>query len=325
MLRYVRRQMAEELRRVLVNREALIFRRGRICSESFVPGSRHAAHYDTLSRRGWFLIKNYWLRRGAVPVPSGLWAIDNYSPDSYHHWMIDVLPRILRAEESHPDERVLLLPRYYERQPYIGFTLRAFPRIERVGWIGARTKVRVERLVLVPRQRSERLTAQIVEVARRVGALAGPPGTARRIYFGREDARRRRARNERDVVRELRRNDVEVVRIDPAKPWEQVRASMGARLIVGVHGAALTNLIFMPPGARLLELRHGHDEVFFDAYRPLAEALGIEYRRVTCDLAEEARGLAINDTDIVVDLEVLRENLRDAPDQTPVKRRETGR
>ena len=307
--------MARTLNGVLVNHEALIFRRGRIYPESFVPGSRHAEHNDRLSRYGWFLIKNYWLRRGSVRVPFGLWAIDNYSPDSYHHWMIDVLPRLLRAEESCPDERMLLLPRYYRRQAYIAFTLQAFPRIERVGWVGPRAKARVERLTFVPRQTGDRLTAQIAEVSRRVGALAGAPGTARAIYFSRDDARWRRARNERDVVRELRSNDVDIVRIDPAKPWEQVRASVGARLIVGVHGAALTNFIFMPPGARLLELRHGHDEVFFDAYRPLAEALGIEYRRQTCALAEDAEGLAINDTDIVVDLDLLRENLRDAAER----------
>jgi capsular polysaccharide biosynthesis protein len=86
-------------------------------------------------------------------------------------------------------------------------------------------------------------------VARRVGVLAGEPGTAPRIYFSREDAGRRRARNEDDLVRVLRAHDFQTIRVDPAKPWEQIQASMGAKLIVGVHGAALTNLMFMPRGA----------------------------------------------------------------------------
>ena len=107
----------------------------------------------------------------------------------------------------------------------------------------------------------------------------------------------------------LRSFDFEMFQIDRDKPWEQVRASAGADLIVGVHGAALTNLMFMQPGGRLLELRHGHDEIYFDAYRPMAAALGIEYHTQFCELAEEAAGLAINDTDVVVDLDLLRENL----------------
>jgi capsular polysaccharide biosynthesis protein len=154
---------------------------------------------------------------------------------------------------------------------------------------------------------------QIAEVARRVAMLAGEAGPSRRIYFSREDARWRKASNEADLVRELRSNDFEIVHIDATKPWEQVRAASGADLIAGVHGAALTNLIFLRPGSRLLEFRHGHDEVFFDAYRPLAEGLGIDYRRQTCRLVGSAEGRAINDLDIVVDLDVLRENLRNPP------------
>lgn len=300
--------MTQVLNDVFVNHEALIFRRGRIYPESFVTGSRHAAHYDRLSRYGWFLVKNYGLRRGAVRVPSGLWAIDNYSPGNYHHWMLDVLPRILHAEEAFPDERVLLLPRYYERQHYIGFTLRAFGGTERVRWIDERPKTRVASLAFVPRQTGEHLGALLREVARRVGDVAGEPGASRRVYLSREGARRS-ARNEAEVVRVLREHDVEIFHIDPAKPWEQVRASMGANLMIGVHGAALTNLMFMAPGSTLLELRHGHDEVFFDAYRPMADLLGVEYRRQTCELAEPAEGLAINNADVVVDLDVLRENL----------------
>ncbi len=305
-------RLSRTLEDVLVNHEALIFRRGRIYPESFVAGSRHASHYRRLSRYGWFLLKNYYLRRGSVRVPSGLWAIDNYSPDNYFHWMIDVLPRLVRAEHEHPEEKVLLLPRYYRRAAYIEFTLRVFPHIERVRWIAARTKTRVGRLAYVPRQTEDRLPGQIAEIVRRLTPLVGKGGTTRRIYFTRDDARWRYARNEREVVRVLREHDVEFHRIDPSKPWEQMRMSLEASLIVGVHGAALTNLIFMAPGGRVLELRHPHEEVFADVYRPLAAMMGVEYLRQDCELADEAEGFAINDADLIVDLDVLRENLRRA-------------
>jgi capsular polysaccharide biosynthesis protein len=262
-----------------------------------------------VSRYGWFLLKNYWLRRGAVPVPSGLWVIDNYSPDNYHHWMIDCLPRLLSAEEQHPDERVLFLPRYYRRQPYIPFTLQIFPHIQQINWIGARTKTRVRQLAFVPRQTGDRLTSQLVEVADRLRGIAGEAGPARRLYFRRADASRRRARNERELVPVLRSFDFEIVQVDRDKPWEQVRASAGADLIVGVHGADLTNIMFMRPGGRLLELRRGRDDIFFDAYRPMAEALGIEYSSQLCEIADEAVGFEANDSDLIVDPDVLRENL----------------
>ncbi|MDX6677165.1 MAG: hypothetical protein QOE31_1217 [Solirubrobacteraceae bacterium] len=297
---------------VHVNHEALIFRGGRIYPESFVAGSAHATHYHRLSRYAWFLLKNYWLRRGEVRVRSGLWVIDNYSPENYYHWMIDVLPRLLQAERDHPGERVLLLPRYYRASAYIGFTLRAFGHIERIRWIAARSKTRVEQLAYVARQSDERLADRVVEVARRMTELAGAAGTARRIYLSRDDAKRRRASNEADVARVLRQHDIEVHRIDPSRPWEQMRAALGANLIVGVHGAALTNVIFMRPGSRLLELRHPHERYFADHYRPLAAMVGVDYQRQYCELAHPAEGVAINDADLVVDLDLLRENLRRA-------------
>lgn len=295
---------------VLVNHEALIFRAGRIYPESFVAGSAHATHYDRFSRYAWFLLKNYWLRRGEVPVRSGLWVIDNYSPENYYHWMVDVLPRLVQAEQDHPTEHELLLPRYYHASPYKQFTLQAFPCVERIRWIAARSKTRVAQLAYVERQSEDRLPARIVEVACRMKNLTGAPGTARRVYFTRHHARRRRARNEADVVAVLRQHDVEVHRIDPSRPWEQMRVARGAHLILGLHGAELTNVMLMAPGARLLELRHPYEQWFADVYRPLAAMVGVEYHRQDCEPVNGPEGIATNFADLVVDLDLLRENLR---------------
>src|SRR4051794_41599378 len=183
------------LDRVLVNHEALIFRGGQLYAESLAPGSGQTVHYRRPSVYARFLAKNYWLRRGEVRVSSGVWAIDDLSPGNYYHWMIDVLPRLVTAQERFPDVRTLLLPRSYRRHAYVTWTLAAFPSAERIGWIGGRAKVRVERLVWVPRQ-DLRLVELVPEIARRVGALAGGPGSARRVYFSRDDASRRRARNQ---------------------------------------------------------------------------------------------------------------------------------
>lgn len=309
--------MQRILQDVYVNHEALIFRRGRICPESFVVASLYGRRFRRPSRYLWFLLKNYWLRRGGTTLPSGLWVIDNFSPDNYHHWLVDCLSRILDAETVYPQERRVLLPRYYGRQPYIAFTLRAFPNIT-VAWIEARVKVRVSRLAFVPRRppvalgRPPSYRADLLgEISRRVGDLAGEPRKSRRIYFSRSDTGSRRAVNEREVVRVLRSHDIEVVHIDPAKPWEQVRLSREAHVMVGVHGAALSNLIFMPPGGRVLELRRPEraNVFFFDHYRPLASAMGLDFRSQSCELAQEVKGYSMNHADLRVDLDALRENL----------------
>jgi capsular polysaccharide biosynthesis protein len=292
---------------VLVNDEALIFKRGRIHPESFMA-RYYGAPYRTPAGLTRFLTKNYVLRHGAVRVPSGLWVIDNLSHNNWHHWLIDVLTRLIFAERLYPDERVVLLPGSYRHIPYVQYTLRAFPQIDEIAWIGSRAKVRVKRLAFVPRS-PVYLREPILEIARRLRELVGERGTARRVYFSRADARRRRATNEAEVIRVLRSHDFEVLEIDPAKPWEQIRAGMGAELMAGIHGAALTNLIFMRAGAQLLELRHGRDEVFQTLYGELAALTGVGYRSQICEVAGGATGWEINDENLIVDLDKLRENL----------------
>ena len=294
---------------VLVNHEMLIFRAGRIYPESFAGDTMASRHYRRASRYGWFLLKNHWLRRGEISEPSGLWALNDQSYRNYYHWMIDVLPRILRAEMTHPDERVLLLPDYFGADPYVAFTLQAFPHI-RVRWIGARAKMRVETLSRVVRGPGDGRAGQIRELARRVGALAGEPGQARRIYLSRVNAPRRHEHPQAEVEQIMRSHGFEIVAIDPARPWEQVRTCLGAAVIVGVHGAALTNLIFMAPGSRLLELRHGDDAVFFDAFRPLTQAIGVDHHVQICTPVHPSAGRNTNNADLIIDLDLLRENLR---------------
>ena len=296
----------EVLDDVFVNWESLIFRRGRIYPESFAL-PHYAEHYRPVSVYAWFLLKNYWLRRGSSRVPSALWVIDNLA-SNYFHWLIDSLPRLLRAEQDCPAEHVLALPAHYRRYSFVPFTLQAFPQLQRVEWVGPRVKARVQRLVYLPRlprQPPEGLPGsdQLAEIARRIASLTDARSQTRRVYFSRADAGRRRARNEKEVVQVLREHDFQIFANDPAKPWEQIQLSRGADFVVGIHGAALTNVLFMTRGARLLELRHPVHH--WNVYGKLAQMFGVEYRSQMCTPAEAHH-------DVVVDLDQLRESLRDA-------------
>lgn len=290
---------------VYVNSDTLIFKRGRIYPESFaVPWEADEFREPRTYTR--FLLKNHWLRRGADAVPSALWVIDRHST-GYYHWMIDSLTRLLHAEEWAPDVHVLLLPAHYRRLSFVAFTMQAFPQIQRIEWMQARTKKRVHRLTYIPRVPRVPMEglpdhAELRKVAERVRGLAGETGCARRIYFSRDDAWRRRVRNEEEVVRVLRAHDFEILRTDPARPWEQVRLSSCAEFGVGMHGAALANMIFMRPGSRVLEFRNLLCHPAF--YEALGQVLGVRYRSQKCT-GTDKHG------DFVIDLDELRENLSD--------------
>ena len=273
-----------ELRGVTVNHEGLVFRHGSIHSRAFARAF-DAAHYRRPSRYAWFLLRNYVLRR-SIRVSDANWIIDNFSPHSYYHWMTECLPRLLVAERLGASP-TLLLPDYYREEPYVPFTLRAFPRIESIEWIDMRRNVVVDRLICPPRLASAGYySAEVLDVAARVGALVEGVG-ARRIYVSRSGAVRRRISNEAEVMRILEKHGFEALAIDPADPAKQIRAVRSADVLVALHGAELTNIMFLRPGARVLELRHRNDAEFFDCYSTLAERFGVSYHALLCDLATE--------------------------------------
>jgi len=88
---------------------------------------------------------------------------------------------------------------------------------------------------------------------------------------------------------------------DPAELTfdEQVRLFANAQLIVGVHGAALTNILFAPPRSVLVELYVNVAQSFFKA---LAETRGMRYVPL---LGTGAGGAGHQHDDFTIDLDAL--------------------
>ncbi|CAJ1403877.1 unnamed protein product [Effrenium voratum] len=78
------------------------------------------------------------------------------------------------------------------------------------------------------------------------------------------------------------------------KPKQTIRLFMRARVVVGVHGGALANILFCQGGTELFEL--GFRNVFAGHYRFLAQALGL--RHVLLPLKPDARGMGSHEVEL---------------------------
>lgn len=76
----------------------------------------------------------------------------------------------------------------------------------------------------------------------------------RRLYISRKPGGWRSVINEEDVVNCLEQEGFEILRAENLSLTEQIRLFSEAKLIVGLHGAGLTNVLFAPQAA-LLEIR----------------------------------------------------------------------
>jgi hypothetical protein len=80
------------------------------------------------------------------------------------------------------------------------------------------------------------------------------PADGRKLYVARTDAPTRIMRNEGALIAELRRHGFDIVVPGTLSLNEQVRTFRNASLVVGPHGAGMTNIAFCEPGTIVYEL-----------------------------------------------------------------------
>jgi hypothetical protein len=296
-----------ELRGVSTTPEGMLFKGASLLPESF---SSPVMMRQFLARRRSvlkFFVKNRLLRRRRRLTEPCLWVTDDWSK-GYFHWLADALPRLYAAREAARDV-TLLLPHGFERLEFVTSSLKLFD-LRRVEYVGADEVCVCERLLLPTHTApsghyNEPLVRELRDFllegfgAARTGAAADA-----RLYVSRGRAPKRRLTNEREVARVVEEFGFRVVYFEEHPFEEQVRLAAEAEYLVSNHGAGLTNLLFMPAGGGVLELRREGERErnwFFN----LASAVGVRYYYQLCAPAD---GDA-HSGDLTADAGALRENL----------------
>jgi capsular polysaccharide biosynthesis protein len=175
---------------------------------------------------------------------------------SYYHFMFDVLPRWATFRAAFPEVTpdAIYLPRAtrYHRELLELTGLDALPVVESA----PDRAVRASRL-LVPSESNEMEMAPqwMVDHVRASLPAARTEGLPRRLFITRGAGRNtRRWLQEEAAWPELERRGF--VRIDPGTMTvrDQIDHFAAADTIVALHGAALTNLAFVRPGTKVLEV-----------------------------------------------------------------------
>ncbi|MED3883938.1 glycosyltransferase family 61 protein [Priestia aryabhattai] len=76
----------------------------------------------------------------------------------------------------------------------------------------------------------------------------------KRLYIKRGNVKRRKVINEEEILQELERYGFEVLEMDGKSLDEQIKLFENAECIIAPHGAALTNILFMTPNSKVVEL-----------------------------------------------------------------------
>lgn len=214
-------------------------------------------------------------------VAGTLAVLSSQAHQRYFHWMTDVLPRIelLRRADVAVDHYAVNLQAPFQR--------------ETLAWLG----LPPDRLIDLSRE------GQIVADRLAAPSLPGEIGaptweTCRflretflrgaadrrpelRLYVRRRDALTRRVVNEEEVLAALVPLGFEAVDLERLSVAAQVDLFARAAVVVGPHGAGMTNLVFCPPGAGLVEFM---PRTYFNpCFEILAGHVGARYRRLPAE------------------------------------------
>jgi len=97
----------------------------------------------------------------------------------------------------------------------------------------------------------------------------------RKIFISRSAASRRRLHREDFIAKRLQDEGFELIALENLSFRQQIKIMSEARAVVSTHGAGLTNLIWYPPGTKIVELFAA--EYVNVCYWNISRMLGLDY------------------------------------------------
>jgi capsular polysaccharide biosynthesis protein len=217
---------------------------------------------------------------------------------NYFHWMTESLPRFVALRRYlelglGPLDRILITQP--EPKDFVLDSIRTFfpellPKVE----LAPTARADLERVLFfldwrgvgTVHTRIKDTTASFFErIASEVAALPG--GAGRALLISRADVDNRRMVNEPALLEAFAPLKLEPVTFTGLPVAAQMRLMAEARLVVGVHGAGLTNAMFCRPGTALLEITSTQYIRRSRSYADIAAFRGFPYAIAVVDQVGE--------------------------------------
>jgi hypothetical protein len=203
-----------------------------------------------------------------------LLATDSWS-GGHFHWFTEVLPK-LSCLGSKSAELCLLLPdTVYMREIAVPSLQQTGIDFAAIHFMQVDSFYKATQLYYITRvSRTGQMSPSVMQQIQK--KFTTGKGT-RKIYISRDNAACRKVTNESAFATMLQRYDIETVFAEKLSFSDQVNLFTSANLLIGVHGAGLTNCLFMNQGSKVIELRKKENQGSNVGYWHLADSLGHSY------------------------------------------------
>lgn len=220
-------------------------------------------------------------------APDPVVSLNGFGTDNYFHFLTDTISQMFLMDHvpALRDARLVLSGFAPDQQDRFHFMGQA---IARAGIPDARfqpydgTLLFCQKL-LFPKRESGSTPWRMAHLRKMFG-VTPHPDPKRRLYIGRPGGWRRRITTEPQIRKMLEGYGFEAVNPGAMSFSEQIETFRAARIVVGPHGAAMTNTSFMTPGGAMIELTH--EQRVIVAFHELACMNGIHFACVVGDMLE---------------------------------------
>jgi len=192
----------------------------------------------------------------------------------HFHWLTEALPKLWTVRER-AWEFVLLLPdSSYVRTAGVESLNFLGVDFEDIIFMKEAEFYKVNDLYYIPRIADLGCTDDTLMKELNAAFTSGKAGGNHKIYISREKARARKVLNEATLTEKLKEYGIETISTDDLSLANEIDIFARCSLLVGIHGAGLTNCIFMQPGGNVVELRKREKNY---GYWHLADSLDHKY------------------------------------------------
>lgn len=223
---------------------------------------------------------------------------------NYYHWITQALPRLLLAYKVSSDFH-LLLPKDH----CSNFHIESLHMLGVKNWTVLPNDLRYYELnnIFYPShdiQIGDYNDCLMVELASKICERANNPSL--RIFIDRVNTRQRIILNSESVYSTLQSYGFKIIDFESLNFKEQLKLAGQTKVLAGVHGAGLTNMLFMPLGSSVFELttRLQGDQYY---YFTLSNSLKHNYFYQLC--TPDCSKKSIQEANITVDIDTLKKNI----------------
>lgn len=230
---------------------------------------------------------------------------NQWSINGYYHWLIDSIPRLWSVLDE-LSELHLLLPYQAKNVRFIQDIITLLPALK-VVYIPEKKVAFVRQLVLPSHLpgwglfKPEYLRAFRSFVLQRISLHTNED----LIYISRRQASRRKIINEDSLTTRLKTLGFKTVVLENHSFIEQVEIFNKAKLVISIHGAALSNIIFMKAHTSVIEIikKPVGEERYLMEYQKLASIFEISYYSLAADsdtayASFDEANLIVNETEL---------------------------